>query len=92
MLAGTRSAYCVMSGAELPCILQATSRVVYVRMHGPDHRHLYGGSYGEQDLSWWADRLREWQNGGHEVFVSFNNDGDGNAVRNARRLRELLTA
>ncbi|WP_159604200.1 DUF72 domain-containing protein [Agromyces humi] len=86
------TAYCVMSGAELPCILRATSRVVYVRMHGPDHRHLYGGSYSDQDLAWWADRIREWDGGGHEVFVYFNNDGGGNAVRNAWRLQELLDA
>jgi uncharacterized protein YecE (DUF72 family) len=25
-----------------------------------------------------------------EVFAYFNNDGEGNAVRNATRLRELL--
>jgi uncharacterized protein YecE (DUF72 family) len=86
------TAYCVMSGSELPCILRATSRVVYVRMHGPDHRHLYGGSYSDQDLAWWADRIREWDGGGHEVFVYFNNDGGGNAVRNAWRLQELLGA
>ena len=37
------AAYCVMSGAHLPCILRATARFVYVRLHGPDHHHLYGG-------------------------------------------------
>ena len=36
--------YCVMSGAGLPCILRATARFVYVRLHGPDRHHLYGGS------------------------------------------------
>ena len=41
---------------------------------------------------WWSDRIREWELGGHEVFVYFNNDGDGNAVRNGWRLRELLAA
>ena len=30
------AAYCVMSGAALPCILRATSDIVYVRLHGPD--------------------------------------------------------
>ena len=84
------AAYCVMSGAGLPCILRATAGVVYVRLHGPDHTTLYGGSYGEDDLRWWADRAREWDAQGREVFLYFNNDGDGNAVRNADRLRELL--
>jgi uncharacterized protein YecE (DUF72 family) len=84
------AAYCVMSGAHLPCVLRATAGFVYVRLHGPDHHHLYAGSYPEEDLRWWADRIREWVAGGKEVFVYFNNDGGGNAVRNADTLRGLL--
>lgn len=84
------AAYCVMSGAQLPCVLRATAPFVYVRLHGPDDHHLYGGSYGEDSLRWWADRIGEWEASGREVFVYFNNDGDGNAVRNAGRLREIL--
>jgi len=83
-------AYCVMSGAHLPCILRATANFVYARLHGPDTQHLYGGSYSENDLRWWADRIREWEWGGLDVYVYFNNDGGGNAVRNAERLKELL--
>jgi uncharacterized protein YecE (DUF72 family) len=82
--------YCVMSGARLPCVLRATAETVYVRLHGPDTEHLYGGSYSDQDLSWWADRIREWEGGGHRVYAYFNNDGEANAVRNARTLRALL--
>lgn len=86
------AAYCVMSGAHLPCILRATAPFVYVRLHGPDHRHLYGGSYADDDLRWWADRIREWQGMNRDVFVYFNNDGEGNAVRNAATLRQFLGA
>ena len=84
------AAYCVLSGARLPCVLRATSPVVYVRFHGPDDDHLYAGSYSDADLSWWADRVREWEASGREVYAYFNNDGHGHAVHNARRLRELL--
>lgn len=90
ILAEHRAAYTVMSGAGLPCILGATAPFVYVRMHGPDDGHLYAGSYPDQDLAWWRDRLREWESTGHDVYVYFNNDGGGNAVRNAARLIELL--
>ena len=83
-------AYCVMSGAGLPCILRATSDLVYLRLHGPDHDHLYGGSYSDADLGWWADRIREWEHAGRDVFAYFNNDGGGNAVRNASTLRRML--
>lgn len=84
------AAYCVMSGAGLACTLRATAPLVYVRLHGPDDRALYAGSYSDADLSWWADRLREWEGQGREVYAYFNNDGDGHAVRNARTLRSLL--
>jgi uncharacterized protein YecE (DUF72 family) len=84
------AAYTVMSGAGLPCILRATAPVVYVRMHGPDRDHLYGGSYSDADLDWWAERCREWAATGRDVFVYFNNDGGGNAVRDAEALRRRL--
>ena len=84
------AAYVVMSGAGLPCILRATAPFVYVRMHGPDADNLYGGSYSDDDLGWWAERVREWERAGHDVYVHFNNDGGGNAVRNAESLRALI--
>ncbi len=85
------ASYCVMSGAGLPCVLRTTADFVYVRLHGPDHNHLYGGSYGDADLSWWRDRIREWESTGKDVYAYFNNDGDANAVRNALQLRATLS-
>lgn len=85
-----RAAYCIMSGAHLPCVLRTTAPFVYVRLHGPDTQHLYGGSYSDADLAWWSDRIREWANMGKDVYVYFNNDGGGNAVRNAKTLQWLL--
>jgi uncharacterized protein YecE (DUF72 family) len=84
------TAYCVMSGATLPCILRATADFVYVRLHGPDATALYAGSYPADDLRWWADRIREWTTNGKDVYAYFNNDGFGYAVRNAETLREFL--
>jgi len=83
-------AYCIMSGAHLPCVLRSTASFVYVRMHGPDRNHLYGGSYSDEDLSWWAARIHEWKMQGKEVYVYFNNDGEGNAVRNSATLKKML--
>lgn len=83
-------AYCVMSGAGLPCVLRATAPFVYVRLHSPDQTQLYGGSYSEQDLAWWADRVREWVSAGKDVYAYFNNDGHGHEVRNAETLRRFV--
>jgi uncharacterized protein YecE (DUF72 family) len=84
------AAYCVMSGARLPRVLRATAPFVYLRLHGPDPDHLYAGSYARDSLAWWADRIREWTGQGREVYAYFNNDGAGNAVRDAETLRSLL--
>jgi len=91
LLESRRAAYVVMSGAGLPCIPQATTDLVYVRMHGPDPDALYAGSYPEQDLRWWADRVAEWDSDGRNVWMYFNNDLGGHAVRNALALRGLLS-
>ncbi len=86
------AAYCVMSGAGLACTLRATAPFVYVRLHGPDSAHLYGGSYADDDLRWWGDRIDDWSAGGRDVYAYFNNDGGGNAVRNADSLRVMVGA
>ena len=71
-------------------MLRVTTDFAYMRMHGPDHHHLYAGSYSDADLTWWADRIQEWHIAGKEVFIYFNNDRDANAVRNARTLQGFL--
>lgn len=85
------AAYCVMSGADLPCLLRVTASFAYARLHGPDHQHLYAGSYSDADLRWWAGRCREWADAGRDVFIYFNNDGHAHAVRNARTLAALVS-
>jgi uncharacterized protein YecE (DUF72 family) len=81
-----------MSGANLPCTPRATTDFIYLRMHGPDHHHLYSGSFPDADLTWWADRIREWDLAGNDLVVYFNNDGNANTVRNARTLRAPLVS
>lgn len=71
-------------------MLRATARFVYVRLHRPDARHLYAGSYFHDDLRWWAARIHEWDAMGRDVDVYFNNDGFGHAVRNALTLRHFV--
>jgi uncharacterized protein YecE (DUF72 family) len=72
-------------------VLRATAPFVYVRFDGPDHDHLYAGSYADDGLCWWAARIDEWRRAGRDVYAYFNNDGDGHAVRNAIMLHNLAT-
>lgn len=85
-----RAAYVVMSGAGLACVPRATADLVYVRMHGPEPASLYTGSYRADDLRWWAERVAGWDAEGRDVWMYFNNDLGGHAVRNALSLRDLL--
>ncbi len=57
-------------------------------MHGPDSDAIYAGSYSADQLRSWADRLGQWDRDGKDVWMYFNNDLGGHAVRNA--LRDLV--
>ena len=82
------AALCVISHPTMSCPVRATSDVVYIRMHGA--QTLYASCYGEEELQWWAEEIREMLCKGYQVYVYFNNDAFGYAVQNARRLGELL--
>lgn len=83
------AAYVVMSGARLRCVPRATAELVYVRMHGPDQNSMYAGSYPDDELRSWAERILGWDAEGRRVVVYFNNDLGGHAIRNARLLKQL---
>jgi uncharacterized protein YecE (DUF72 family) len=90
MLERHGAAYVVMSGAKVATVLRATADLVYVRMHGPAQDSMYHGSYPDDELQTWADRILKWEAEGRRVSVYFNNDLGGHAIRNARKLKELL--
>lgn len=81
--------FCVsdLPGAESP--LRATGALAYIRLHGP--ARAYEGAYDERRLRLWATRARELMRGRRRLYVYFNNDAHGHAVRNALRLKELLS-
>ncbi len=47
------------------------------------------GNYSAREIEEWAERIEGWRRRA-EVFVYFNNDWEGFAVENARRLKRLL--
>ena len=46
-------------------------------------------SYGERALQPWADRVIEWHRQELDVFVYFNNDMEGHAIKDAQTLIAL---
>jgi uncharacterized protein YecE (DUF72 family) len=78
--------FCSCSGPRLPDQLVKTADDVYIRFHGTSqwYRHDYTGD----ELQVWADRIRDC--GAKRVWAYFNNDRDGNAVRNAKEFLRRL--
>jgi uncharacterized protein YecE (DUF72 family) len=89
LLRGRDVTLCVhdMAGSQSPRTL--TNKLAYVRFHGYGAR--YGGSYPGATLKSWASWLNELLHHGVDVFAYFNNDIDGHAVRDARRLKSMLS-
>jgi uncharacterized protein YecE (DUF72 family) len=69
--------------------LVATGDHVYVRFHGLSE-DPYRHAYTDEELAPWAERLRAVAAEGRPAWVFFNNDHDGNAVRDARTLTRML--
>lgn len=76
------------SGLRFPYYEAITTDLVYLRFHGRER--LYASNYEESDLHIYAEKVVSWLNEGKEVWVFFNNDYHGFAVKNAERLRELV--
>lgn len=69
----------------------ATADFVYVRLHGREGR--YRGLYDEAALADWAGWLGEQTAAGRDGYVYFDNtERADDAVRNAKRLAEMLAA
>ncbi len=88
LLAQHGVAFCIyhLAGYETPHVV--TSRLIYVRLHGP--AGAYAGRYDERSLRAWADEAAGWAAAGHHVYIYFDNDQEGAAPRDAERLRGLL--
>jgi len=82
------AAFCIydIAGRRSPEIV--TTDLVYLRLHGPAEQ-AYQGSYSGQRLAALARRLDAWRREGRDCYVFFDNDAEGNAPRDALRLRRL---
>ncbi len=83
------AAYCIheLAGFHTPVLV--TADFAYVRLHGPGAR--YQGSYSDDKLSEWAERISKWKRELKAVYVYFDNDEAGYAPRNALKLKRLIS-
>ena len=81
--------FCIAPGSGLPCAERVTSDLVYLRLHGGEV--LYGSDYSDKELKQWAEKIRNWEKKKKTVFVYFNNDTYGFAIKNALSLKKLMS-
>ncbi len=79
-----RAAICLHDMPPADVASPGDASFVYVRRHGP--KGDYRGSYSDQAIRSDARRVRAWLDAGRMVFVYYNNDTDGCAIRDAQRL------
>ena len=86
ILAQHNIAFCIADTAgRYPYDEVLTADFVYVRLHGS--KKLYASDYSEEELQVWAGKIKAW---GKDTYLYFDNDFSGYAVKNARRLKQIL--
>ncbi len=83
-----KCAFCLyeLEGQMTPQIVTADS--IYIRLHGPGK--AYEGSYDQRGLKSWAEKIGAWRNENKTVYIYFDNDQEGYAIKNALELEHLL--
>ena len=73
------------TAGRYPSCETMTADFAYIRLHGS--QKLYASEYSEEELRTWAEKVDAWN---RDAFIYFDNDFEGHAVNNARRLKEIL--
>jgi len=81
-------ALCLADSVHWPYQEEITADFVYLRLHGS--RRLYSSKYTDKELKTWAAKIKKWHKLGKDIFVYFNNDAYGYAVKNALTLNKYL--
>jgi uncharacterized protein YecE (DUF72 family) len=79
---------CVFDMPKLASPLLATVDFAYIRFHGRDS--LYSSCYSDEELADWANRIAELAKYLDTVYIYFNNDIQGFALKNAETIKKLL--
>jgi uncharacterized protein YecE (DUF72 family) len=80
-------ALCIPVGGGVQPDRVTTAPFTYIRMHRGQEP---GGGFTDDELLSWAGQIRALRGAGKEVYVYFNNDWGGYAIRDAVKLRQLL--
>jgi len=76
------------SGSRYPYYETVTTDFVYIRFHG--RKHLYASDYNDSVLWEFGEKINKWLSESKTVWIFFNNDYHGFAVKNAMKLNEII--
>jgi uncharacterized protein YecE (DUF72 family) len=80
---------CVFDMPTLTCPLLSTADFAYIRFHGSDS--LYSSCYTDEELSDWAKKIANLAENLESVYIYFNNDVQGFAIKNAETIKRFLS-
>ena len=83
-----RVALCLHDWRALQWPTEFTTDFTYVRFHGP--MGTYNDGYSAASLRKWARDVNAWREKLTNIFLYFNNDLQGHAVRDANILRRMI--
>lgn len=90
ILHGAGAALCMADWPRYDVKVPETADFVYLRRHGPEGGRLYTGCYPRSDLQRDAQAIKRWLAGGTDVYIYFNNDELGWAVKNALDVKRFI--
>jgi uncharacterized protein YecE (DUF72 family) len=73
------------TAGKYPYHEEITADFLYIRLHGS--KKLYASEYTMQELQEWAQKIKGWN---METYLYFDNDFEGFAIKNAKKLKEIL--
>ncbi len=79
---------CLADSPRWPFKEIITGDFIYIRMHGG--KILYGSNYSKKELKQWGEKIKKWLKKKLDVYIYFNNDVQGFAVKNAKLLKKIL--
>jgi uncharacterized protein YecE (DUF72 family) len=82
-----KASFCIHDMPYVKCPDVAIGKVAYLRFHGATA--IYAGGYPIRTLRKWAKWIEK-QAKNRDVYVYFNNDAEGHAVKDATKLKKLL--
>lgn len=82
------AAFCIYELAGFHSPIEITANWTYIRLHGPGGK--YQGSYGDEVMRTWAERIARWSEELKSIYVYFDNDQAGYAAFNALTLKRMV--